>query len=71
MIYVFGALAAALVVIYMARPNFRRAILSAARRMGERPLPTLAVKFGRLGFLPEVESRQLESALDAVWHMRY
>ena len=30
MIYVFGALAAALVVIYMARPNFRRAILSAA-----------------------------------------
>ena len=30
MTYVFGALAAALVVIYMARPNFRRAILSAA-----------------------------------------
>jgi hypothetical protein len=30
MIYVFGALAAALVVIYMARPNFRRAVLSAA-----------------------------------------
>ena len=30
MSYVFGALAAALVVIYMARPNFRRAILSAA-----------------------------------------
>jgi hypothetical protein len=30
MIYVFGGLAAALVVIYMARPNFRRAILSAA-----------------------------------------
>ena len=30
MTYVFGALAAALIVIYMARPNFRRAILSAA-----------------------------------------
>lgn len=30
MTYVFGALAAALVVIYMARPNFRRAVLSAA-----------------------------------------
>jgi hypothetical protein len=30
MTYVFGALVAALVVIYMARPNFRRAILSAA-----------------------------------------
>jgi NAD+ kinase len=42
------------------------AILSAARRMGERPLPTLAVNFGRLGFLTEVESRQLDAALDAV-----
>jgi hypothetical protein len=30
MTYVFGALAVALVVIYMARPNFRRAVLSAA-----------------------------------------
>src|SRR5688500_955419 len=30
MTYVFGALAAALVVIYMAKPNFRRAVLSAA-----------------------------------------
>jgi hypothetical protein len=30
MTYVFGALVAGLVVIYMARPNFRRAILSAA-----------------------------------------
>ena len=30
MTYVFGALAAALVVIYMARPNFRRAVMSAA-----------------------------------------
>jgi hypothetical protein len=30
MTYVFGALVAALVVIYMARPNFRRAVLSAA-----------------------------------------
>ena len=30
MTYVFAALAAALVVIYMARPNFRRAVMSAA-----------------------------------------
>ena len=30
MTYVFGAFVAALVVIYMARPNFRRAVLSAA-----------------------------------------
>jgi hypothetical protein len=30
MTWVFGALTAALVVIYMARPNFRRAVLSAA-----------------------------------------
>jgi hypothetical protein len=30
MTWVFGALVAALVVIYMARPNFRRAVLSAA-----------------------------------------
>ena len=30
MMWVFAALAAALVVIYMARPNFRRAVLSAA-----------------------------------------
>ena len=30
MTYVFGTLVAALVVIYMARPNFRRAVLSAA-----------------------------------------
>jgi NAD+ kinase len=42
------------------------AILSAARRMGERPLPTLAVNFGRLGFLTEVDARQLDAALDAV-----
>jgi hypothetical protein len=30
MTWIFGALAAALVVIYMAKPNFRRAVLSAA-----------------------------------------
>jgi hypothetical protein len=30
MSYVFGALTAALLIIYMARPNFRRAVLSAA-----------------------------------------
>ncbi|HEX5137309.1 MAG TPA: NAD(+)/NADH kinase [Planctomycetota bacterium] len=42
------------------------AILSAARRMGDRPLPTLAVNFGRLGFLTEIELRQLDHALDSV-----
>jgi NAD+ kinase len=47
------------------------AILSAARRMGERPLPTLAVNFGRLGFLTEVESRQLDAALDAVRERKF
>jgi NAD+ kinase len=47
------------------------AILSAARRMGDRPLPTLAVNFGRLGFLTEVESRQLDEALDCVREGRF
>jgi NAD+ kinase len=42
------------------------AILSAARRMGDRPLPTLAVNFGRLGFLTEVEYKQLGDALDRI-----
>jgi len=42
------------------------AILSAARRMGDRPLPTLAVNFGRLGFLTEIESKQLDDALARV-----
>jgi hypothetical protein len=38
MTYVFGALAAALVVIYMARPNFRRAVLSAALFFHDEPV---------------------------------
>ena len=42
------------------------AILSAARRMGDTPIPTLAVNFGRLGFLTEVEYKQLDAALDSV-----
>jgi NAD+ kinase len=42
------------------------AILSAARRMGDTPLPTLAVNFGRLGFLTEIEYRQLSAALDRI-----
>lgn len=40
------------------------AVLAASRRMGDRPLPTMAVNFGRLGFLTEVEYRQLDDALD-------
>jgi NAD+ kinase len=40
------------------------AVLSASRRMGDRPLPTMAVNFGRLGFLTEVEYRRLGDALD-------
>ncbi len=47
------------------------AILSAARRMGDRPLPTLAVNFGRLGFLTEVDARQLDAALDSVRDGRF
>ena len=39
------------------------AILNASRRMGARPIPTLAVNFGRLGFLSEVEHTQLRDAL--------
>jgi len=39
------------------------AILNASRRMGPRPIPTLAVNFGRLGFLSEVEYAHLKDAL--------
>ncbi|MHC4939715.1 MAG: NAD(+)/NADH kinase [Planctomycetota bacterium] len=42
------------------------AILSASRRMGDDPIPTLAVNFGRLGFLTEVEAKQLPDALDRI-----
>ncbi|MEE8104393.1 MAG: NAD(+)/NADH kinase [Planctomycetota bacterium] len=39
------------------------ALLNVSRRMGSRPLPTLAVNFGKLGFLTEVEFKQLNEAL--------
>jgi len=42
------------------------AILAASRRMGDTPVPTLAVNHGRLGFLTEVEDHQLEDALARV-----
>ncbi len=42
------------------------AILNVSRRLGDRALPTLCVNFGRLGFLTEVEYRQLEEALGRV-----
>ncbi|MHC4930848.1 MAG: NAD(+)/NADH kinase [Planctomycetota bacterium] len=42
------------------------AILSASRRMGQRPIPTVGVNFGRLGFLTEVEYAQLGDAIDRV-----
>ena len=42
------------------------AILSASRRMGLKPIPTLAVNFGRLGFLTEIDAGHLSDALDKV-----
>lgn len=42
------------------------AILSVSRRLGDRPLPTLAVNFGRFGFLTEIEYKQLPTALDRI-----
>ena len=47
------------------------AILAASRRMGDDPLPTLAVNHGRLGFLTEVEDHQLEPALDRMAADKY
>ncbi len=40
------------------------AILSAARRMGDNPVPILGVRFGRLGFLTELREDEIEDALD-------
>lgn len=40
------------------------AILAAARRMGEEPVPILGVKFGKLGFLTELREDEIEDALD-------
>ena len=42
------------------------AILSAARRMADHPIPTLSVNFGRFGFLTEIEHKQLPKALDRI-----
>lgn len=42
------------------------AILSASRRMRDRPIPTLAVNFGRFGFLTEITYDQLPLALDRI-----
>ncbi len=39
-------------------------ILSAARRMGERQIPTLGINLGRLGFLAEVKLDAVHEALD-------
>jgi NAD+ kinase len=39
------------------------AILAAVRRMGERPVPVLGVKFGRLGFLTELRENEIEETL--------
>jgi NAD+ kinase len=47
------------------------AILAASRRMGAKPLPTLAVNHGRLGFLTEVEDHQLEDALARIAEGKY
>jgi len=40
------------------------AILAAARRMGDRPIPILGVKFGRLGFLTELRENEIEPVLE-------
>jgi NAD+ kinase len=40
------------------------AILAAVRRMGDRPIPILGVKFGKLGFLTELREDEIEDALD-------
>lgn len=47
------------------------ALLNAARRMAERPIPTLSVNFGRLGFLSEVEYAELPQALDRIKAGKY
>jgi NAD+ kinase len=41
-------------------------LLGAMRLVADRPVPVLGVNFGRIGFLTEVESRDLETALEAM-----
>jgi NAD+ kinase len=40
------------------------AILGAARRLDDNPVPILGVKFGRLGFLTEIRGDEIEETLD-------
>lgn len=41
-------------------------ILSAARRMGDRPIPTIGVNFGKFGFLADIRAREVETGLERV-----
>ena len=40
-------------------------ILAAARRMGDRPIPTLGVNFGKFGFLADIRARDVTDELGA------
>ncbi len=41
-------------------------ILASARRMGDRPIPSIGVNFGKFGFLTDIRSREVETELDRV-----
>jgi NAD+ kinase len=47
------------------------ALLNLSRRMRDRVLPTLTVNFGRLGFLTEIEYKQLGDALGKIQEGRF